>query len=114
MKPVLIKAQDTNWVKEEDVIIGTKWWELVIDSVPYFVLWEFRQSQPLEVSDGLITDVGDDHNWTNEDNINNSEDTVLFKVLHLPKSIFEFGIRARGNGNGNFNESLITITARMQ
>ena len=50
MKPALIKAEDTDRVKAGNVIICSKWCDLVIESVPYLALWEFRQSGPLELS----------------------------------------------------------------
>ena len=49
MKPAIIKAEDTDRVKAGNVIICTKWYDLVIESVPYLVLLEFRQSEPLEL-----------------------------------------------------------------
>ena len=87
MKPALIKAEDTDRVKAGNVIICSKWCNLVIESVNYLVFWEFRQSEPLELSNGLITDVADDNNSSDEDSNDNSEYAVPFKVLgvaHAP------------------------------
>ena len=54
--------------------------DLVIESVPYLVLWEFRQSEPLELNNGLITDVADDNNSIDEAN-NDISEYVPFKAL---------------------------------
>lgn len=82
MKPALIKAEDTDWVKAGDVIICTKWCDLVTESVPYLVLLEFRQSEPPELSNGLIIDVVDD-NSSDKDGNDYSAYTVPFKVLRV-------------------------------
>ena len=54
---------------------------MVIESVPYLVLWEFRQSESLKFSNGLMAHVADDHSSSDEDSNDNSEYTVPFKVL---------------------------------
>ena len=55
---------------------------MVIESVSYLVLCEFRQSEPQKLNNGLVTDVADDHNSSDEDRNDNSEYTVCsFKVF---------------------------------
>ena len=88
---------------------------MITESVPYLVLLEFRQSEPPELSNGLIIDVADD-NSSDKDSNDYSVYTVPFKVLRVAykgrqtylKKAYEFGTKARGNSKTS------TITTRMQ
>ena len=79
--PALFKADDNGRTKSGDEIISQKWCNIVIENITYLVIWEFRQSEPVELEDHSIANADDSDDSNEESDCSEIDHTVPFKVL---------------------------------
>ena len=53
----------------------------MIENITYLVIWEFRQSEPVELEDHSIANADDSDDSNEENDCSEIEHTVPFKVL---------------------------------